>query len=121
MPNPDPNPAPHPRGAEIATRARAEALATACADADQAAHQPPGELVAAALGAHRRLSRGLGRSVPVTVLGPDGDVCGLVAFVAVYAITAELEFTCVPVDLGSGQPPPRSLPYGTSLPALARR
>ncbi|MGV4982317.1 hypothetical protein ACVB8X_23990 [Streptomyces sp. NRAIS4] len=43
------------------------------------------ELVAAALKAHRALSRGLGESVPVTALGPDGALRGLAAFIAVYA------------------------------------
>jgi len=84
MPEHDPNPVPHLRKDEIASRACAEALAMACGDADHA-HRPPGELVAAALKAHRTLSRGLGQSVPLTALGPDGGVRGLAAFVAVYA------------------------------------
>jgi hypothetical protein len=84
MPDPETNPVPHLRKDEIASRARAEALAMACADADHS-HRPAGELVAAALKTQRTLSRGLGRSVPVTPLGPDGGVRGLAAFLAVYA------------------------------------
>jgi hypothetical protein len=89
MPNPDPNPIPHLRRDEIASRAWAEALAMACGDVDHA-HRPPGELVAAALKVHRMLSRGLGQSVPVTAIGPDGGVRGLAAFVAVYAAQQKL-------------------------------
>lgn len=88
MPEPDPNQVPHPRTDEIASRAWAEALAMAVGDADPA-HRPPGELVAAALKAHRTLSRSHGQSVPVTALGPDGGVRGLAAFVAVYAAQQE--------------------------------
>jgi hypothetical protein len=84
MPDRHPNPVPHLRKDEIASRAWAEALAMACGEADHA-HPPVGELVAASLKAHRTLSQGLGRSVPVTALGPDGGVLGLAAFVAVYA------------------------------------
>lgn len=90
MPDPDTNlnPVPHPRKDEIASRAWAEALAMTCGDADHA-HRAPGELVAASLKAHRVLSRGLGQSVPLTALGPDGGVLGLAAFVAVYAVQQE--------------------------------
>ncbi|KUM99175.1 hypothetical protein AQI95_40510 [Streptomyces yokosukanensis] len=84
MREPDPNPVPHLSKDEIASWAWAEVLTMACADAEHA-HRPPGELVAAALKAHRTLSRGLRQSVPVTALGPDGGVRGLAAFVAVYA------------------------------------
>ncbi|MFK0063906.1 hypothetical protein ACIQTN_32330 [Streptomyces werraensis] len=78
---PDHEPVPHPGEDDIASRAWAEALEMAHGDPDRA----PGELVAAALEAHRELSRALGRTVPVTALGPDGGVRGLAAFVAVYA------------------------------------
>lgn len=44
-----------------------------------------GELMAAALGAHRTLARGRSQSVPLTALGPHGDPRALAAFVAVYA------------------------------------
>lgn len=97
MPKPDPNQVPHPRKNEITSRAWAEALAMACGDADHT-HRPPGELVAAALKAHRTLSRGLGQNVPVTALGPDGRVRGLAAFVAVYAAQQEQ-----PDDRGLGE------------------
>jgi hypothetical protein len=88
MPDPDTNPVAHLRKDQIASRAWAEALAMACGDADHA-HRPPGELAAAALRVHRMLSRGLGHSVPVTALGPDGGVRGLAAFLAVYAAQQE--------------------------------
>ncbi|MET7746862.1 hypothetical protein [Streptomyces sp. NPDC005385] len=86
---PAPNPAvpvPHPcmRRDEIASRAWAEALAIACADPDHA-RRPRAELMAAALQAHRTLTRGPGPSVPLTALGPHGDPRALAAFVAVYA------------------------------------
>ncbi|MFH8492353.1 hypothetical protein [Streptomyces longisporoflavus] len=91
MPNCEPKPVPphahqddHAHKDDIASRAWAEALAMACGDADHA-HRPPGELLAASLRAHRTLSRGLGQSVPLTALGPNGGVLGLAAFVAVYA------------------------------------
>lgn len=96
MPDPTPTPAvapapaPHPgtrtrtRRDEIASRAWAEALAIACADPDHA-RRPRGELMAAALQAHRTLTRGPGPSVPLTALGPHGDPRALAAFVAVYA------------------------------------
>lgn len=89
-PEPDPilHPTPNPRRDEIVSRAWAEALALADGHADHA-DRPVGELVAAALKAHRTLSRGLGQSVPVTALGPDGGVRGLAAFVAVYATQQE--------------------------------
>lgn len=101
MPNCEPKPEPqYQHRDEITSRAWAEALAMACGDADHA-HRPPGELLAASLKVHRALSRGLGRSVPLTALGPDGGVLGLAAFVAVYATqsntaAAELE---VPHDV----------------------
>lgn len=79
------HPTSNPRRDEIASRAWAEALAMADGDAGR----PAGELVAAALKAHRTLSRGLGQSVPVTALGPDDGVRGLAAFVAVYATQQE--------------------------------
>ncbi|MFE9683943.1 hypothetical protein [Streptomyces sp. NPDC006285] len=84
MPQPDPHQVPQPRKDEITSRAWAEALAMACGVADHT-HRPPGELVAAALQAHRALSRGLGQNVQVTALGPAGAVRGLAAFVAGYA------------------------------------
>ncbi|MGW0614954.1 hypothetical protein [Streptomyces sp. NPDC002788] len=93
MPEPRPIPVPHARGDDetTASRAWAEALATTHGDTD-GAHRPhrfQGELVAAALSAHRTLSREFGRSVPVTALGPDGTARGLAAFVAVYAVQQE--------------------------------
>lgn len=84
---PDPDPVPRPRQDEIASRAWAEALALA-GDAGRP-HRAPGELVAAALEAHRGLSREFGRNVPVTALGPGGGVRGLAAFLAVYAAQRE--------------------------------
>ncbi|MFF0190311.1 hypothetical protein [Streptomyces sp. NPDC005244] len=81
---PAPNPHPRTRRDEIASRAWAEALAIACADPDHA-RRPRGELMAAALQAHRTLTRGPGPSVPLTALGPHGDPRALAAFVAVYA------------------------------------
>ncbi|MEU6381104.1 hypothetical protein [Streptomyces sp. NPDC046909] len=94
-PEPDPilQPVPHrPRREDIASRAWAAAQEMAGEDTDRAGgpERPAGELVAAALKAHRTLSRGLGQSVPVTPLGPDGGgVRGLAAFVAVYAAEQE--------------------------------
>ncbi|MEQ8143366.1 hypothetical protein [Streptomyces sp. OP7] len=91
MPELRPIPVPHapddkaPDDGATASRARAEALAMTRGDTD-AAHRSRGELVAAALSAHRTLSRDFGRSVPVTALGPDGAPRGLAAFVAVYAV-----------------------------------
>lgn len=79
---PDPDPVPHPHRAEIASRAWAEALAMAGAGPDPA--RAPGEIVAAALQAHRGMTRELGH-LPVPALGPDGGVPGLAAFLAVYA------------------------------------
>ncbi|MEU4469106.1 hypothetical protein AB0G20_36350 [Streptomyces sp. NPDC024017] len=85
MPDPETHTAAHPGTKdEFASRARAEALAMTGQDTGQA-HRPAGELVAAALKAHRTLVRGLGRSVPLTALGPDAGVRGLTAFLAVYA------------------------------------
>ncbi|MEU8792984.1 hypothetical protein [Streptomyces sp. NPDC048643] len=85
-PAPAPAPIPHPRTRrdEIASHAWAEALATACAHPDHA-HRPRGELMAAALEAHRTLTRGPGPSVPLTALGPHGDPRALAVFVTVYA------------------------------------
>jgi hypothetical protein len=90
QPEPDPilQPTSHPRREEITSRAWTEALAMAGGDPDPA-DRLLGELVAAALKAHRTLSRGLGQSVPVTALGPDDGVRGLAAFVAVYAAEQE--------------------------------
>ncbi|XMA35605.1 hypothetical protein O1157_00450 [Streptomyces albogriseolus] len=86
MPELRPIPVPHAHDdGATASRAWAEALAMTREDAD-AAHRSRGELVAAALSAHRTLSRDFGRGVPVTALGPDGTARGLAAFVAVYAV-----------------------------------
>ncbi|MCO4698588.1 hypothetical protein LRR80_04671 [Streptomyces sp. RO-S4] len=86
MPELRPIPVPHaPDDGATASRAWAEALAMTREDAD-AAHRSRGELVAAALSAHRTLSRDFGRGVPVTALGPEGTARGLAAFVAVYAV-----------------------------------
>ncbi|MFC7844325.1 hypothetical protein ACFY3O_13455 [Streptomyces sp. NPDC001046] len=83
MPDPAPHTAAHP-GSDVAARARTQALAMTGQDTGRA-HDPAGELVAAALKAHRTLERGLGGSVPMTALGPDAGVRGLTAFLAVYA------------------------------------
>ncbi|MFC8436842.1 hypothetical protein ACFUJT_01320 [Streptomyces griseoincarnatus] len=89
MPQLGPIPVPHaPDDGTTASRAWSEALATTRKDTD-ATHRSRGELVAAALSAHRTLSRDFGRSVPVTALGPDGAPRGLAAFVAVYAVQRE--------------------------------
>ncbi|CAL9323720.1 hypothetical protein [Streptomyces sp. R02] len=91
MPEQRPIPVPHaPDDGTTASRAWSDALALTREDTD-AAHRSRGELVAAALSAHRTLSRGYGRSVPVTALGPDGAPRGLAAFVAVYAVQRERE------------------------------
>ncbi|MGA5292068.1 hypothetical protein [Streptomyces pseudogriseolus] len=91
MPEQRPIPVPHaPDDGTTASRAWSDALALTREDTD-AAHRSWGELVAAALSAHRTLSRGYGRSVPVTALGPDGAPRGLAAFVAVYAVQRERE------------------------------
>ncbi|MFG2282298.1 hypothetical protein ACGFNQ_26885 [Streptomyces asoensis] len=78
---------PHARQAEITSQAWAEALSMAGAGP---ARRPPGELAAAALLAHSALSAGLGRSIPLTGLGPHagshgGSVRTLATFLAVYA------------------------------------
>ncbi|MFI5966563.1 hypothetical protein ACIA8J_30945 [Streptomyces asoensis] len=74
---------PHARQAEITSQAWAEALCMAGAGP---ARRPPGELAAAALLAHSALSAGLGRSIPLTGLGPHaGSVRTLATFLAVYA------------------------------------
>ncbi|MFJ4981138.1 hypothetical protein ACIP6X_38485 [Streptomyces coeruleorubidus] len=89
MPELGPIPVPHARDDETtASRAWAEALAMTRGDADRSgrAHRSQDELVAAALSAHRTLSREFGGSVPVTALGTDGAPRGLAAFVAVYAV-----------------------------------
>ncbi|MFE5602998.1 hypothetical protein ACFQ8O_27895 [Streptomyces coelicoflavus] len=95
MPEPRPiTPLPHaPDDGTTASRAWAEALAVTRGDADRAGRTRHcrGELVAAALSAHRTLSRDFGRGVPVTALGPDGAPRGLAAFVAVYAVQRERE------------------------------
>ncbi|WP_395576646.1 hypothetical protein [Streptomyces sp. BK79] len=89
MPELRPIPVPHaPDDGTTASRAWAEALAMTREDTD-AADRSRGEAVAAALSAHRTLSRDFGRSVPVTALGPDGTARGLAAFVAVYAVQWE--------------------------------
>lgn len=91
MPELRPIPVPHaPDDGTTASRAWAEALAMTREDTG-ATHRSRGELVAAALSAHRTLSRDFGRSVPVTALGPDGAPRGLAAFVAVYAVQRERE------------------------------
>ncbi|MBQ1099177.1 hypothetical protein KBY55_24735 [Streptomyces sp. b94] len=91
MPELSPLPVPHARDDETtASRAWAEGLAMTRADTD-GTQRSPGELVAAALSAHRTLSRDFGGSVPVTALGPDGAPRGLAAFVAVYAVQRERE------------------------------
>ncbi|MGY1528594.1 hypothetical protein ACW69C_33395 [Streptomyces sp. MN3] len=91
MPQLRPIPVPHaPDDGTTASRAWSEALAMTREDTD-AAHRSRGELVAAALSAHRTLSRDFGRSVPVTALGPEGAPRGLAAFVAVYAAQRERE------------------------------
>ncbi|WP_199550976.1 hypothetical protein [Streptomyces sp. N35] len=69
----------HQRKDEIVSRAWAQALAMTRGDGDRA------DLVAAALEAHRALSRGFKQHVPVTALVPGGAASGLAAFVAVYA------------------------------------
>ncbi|KOV57858.1 hypothetical protein [Streptomyces sp. MMG1121] len=87
-----PTPEQPARRAELACRAWAEARCLAGA-ADRApaldtgpAHPPLGELTADALRAYSALSAGLGRSIPVTGLGPGGGgVRGLATFLAVYA------------------------------------
>ncbi|MET8036736.1 hypothetical protein [Streptomyces sp. NPDC005345] len=95
MPDPTPTPttaAPVPtvapaartRSDENASQAWAEALAMACTHPDHA-RRPRSELMAAALQAHRTLTRGPGPDVPLTALGPHGDPRALAAFVAVYA------------------------------------
>lgn len=91
MPELRPIPVPHAPddGTTTASRAWAEALATTREDTD--ATRSRGEAVAAALSAHRTLSRDFGRSVPVTALGPHGTARGLAAFVAVYAVQWERE------------------------------
>lgn len=83
-PAPAPVPASRARRDETASQAWAEALATACTHPDHA-RRPRGELMAAALQAHRTLTRGPGPGVPLTALGPHGDPRALAAFVAVYA------------------------------------
>ncbi|MGW6261609.1 hypothetical protein [Streptomyces sp. NPDC055085] len=81
---PDPVPASRTRRDETASQAWAEALAKACTHPDHAC-RPRSELMAAALQAHRTLTRGPGPGVPLTALGPHGDPRALAAFVAVYA------------------------------------
>ncbi|MGW6485628.1 hypothetical protein [Streptomyces sp. NPDC055056] len=83
-PAPAPVPASRTRRDETASQAWAEALAKACTHPDHA-RRPRSELMAAALQAHRTLTRGPGPGVPLTALGPHGDPRALAAFVAVYA------------------------------------
>ncbi|MFD3933082.1 hypothetical protein [Streptomyces sp. NPDC058614] len=79
-------PTTHARTAEITSRAWAEARSMAGAGPDHTRRPPRDCLAAAALRAHSRLAAGLGRSIPVTALGPTGGaVRGLAAFLAVYA------------------------------------
>ncbi|MEU5404218.1 hypothetical protein ABZ348_33590 [Streptomyces sp. NPDC005963] len=107
MPDPDPDPDSNsnsnsnsdPRREQIASRAWAEALAVASGDAVRA-QGSQGELLAASLEAHRMLSRGLGKSVAVTALGPDDGVLGFAAFVAVYAAEREQQNQRDYSDLG---------------------
>lgn len=84
---PAPPPGPHTRRADLASRAWTEALAMT---RPGRAARPCGELAAAALREHSALSAALGRSVPLTVLGPGGGGTGaLAAFLAVYAAQDE--------------------------------
>ena len=89
MQDPIPQPVPHPRTEETVSRSRTRAPATARG----AAHRPPVEQMAAALKAHRALSRGLKQNVPLTALGPDRGVRGLAAFAAVYAAHQEQDLS----------------------------
>ncbi|MCX4818303.1 hypothetical protein OG601_47930 [Streptomyces sp. NBC_01239] len=92
---PAPPPGPHTRRADLASRAWTEALAMTRPDPDPdpgpgRAPRPCGELAAAALREHSALSAALGRSVPLTALGPGGGGTGaLAAFLAVYAAQDE--------------------------------
>ncbi|MET9730641.1 hypothetical protein ABZZ79_08260 [Streptomyces sp. NPDC006458] len=91
----------HTRSAELASRAYAEALSMTSADPGPGrTHRSGGELAAGALRAYSALSTaGLGRSIPVTGLGPGGaGVRGLATFLAVYAGQCERQDTS---DLGT--------------------
>ncbi|MFJ2162822.1 hypothetical protein [Streptomyces sp. NPDC087856] len=83
---PAPPPDPHTRRADLASRAWTEALAMT---RPGHASRPCGELAAAALREHSALSAALGRSVPLTALGPGGGTGALAAFLAVYAAQDE--------------------------------
>ena len=84
-----PAPPPHTRRADLASRAWTEALAMTRPGPGRAS-RPCGELAAAALREHSALSAALGRSVPLTALGPGGGGTGaLAAFLAVYAAQDE--------------------------------
>ena len=100
--HPAPPPGPHTRRADLASRAWTEALAMTRPDPDPdpdpdsgpdpgpgRAPRPCGELAAAALREHSALSAALGRSVPLTALGPGGGTGALAAFLAVYAAQDE--------------------------------
>ncbi|MFJ2893230.1 hypothetical protein ACIO53_45120 [Streptomyces sp. NPDC087305] len=89
---PAPPPEPYTRRADLASRAWTEALAMT---RPGRAPRPCGELAAAALREHSALSAALGRSVPLTALGPDGGGTGaLAAFLAVYAAQDESRTAC---------------------------
>ncbi len=83
-----PAPPPHTRRADLASRAWTEALAMTRPGPGRAP-RPCGELAAAALREHSALSAALGRSVPLTALGPGGGTGALAAFLAVYAAQDE--------------------------------
>ncbi|MFE1442318.1 hypothetical protein [Streptomyces sp. NPDC058739] len=90
----------HARGAELASRAFVEALSmTGAGSGHGRTHLSAGELAADALRAHSALSTGLGRSIPVTGLGPGGGGArGLATFLAVYAGQCEQQDSS---DLGT--------------------
>ncbi|MFF6992679.1 hypothetical protein [Streptomyces sp. NPDC010273] len=99
---PAPPPGPHTRRADLASRAWTEARAMTRPDPDSGpdsgpgrAPLPCGELAAAALREHSALSAALGRSVPLTALGPGGGgTAALAAFLAVYAAQDETRTAC---------------------------
>ncbi|WP_329240888.1 hypothetical protein OG223_52965 [Streptomyces sp. NBC_01478] len=98
-PAPPPPPEPRTHRADLTSRAWAEALSmthphpdprTRSGSGSGRAQHPYGELAAAALHEHSALSAALGRSVPLTALGPaGGGVRALAAFLAVYAARHE--------------------------------
>jgi hypothetical protein len=102
-PAPPPPPEPRTHRADLTSRAWAEALSmtrphpgprtgsgSGSGSGSGRAQHPYGELAAAALHEHSALSAALGRSVPLTALGPaGGGVCALAAFLAVYAARHE--------------------------------